>query len=303
MIKNLERDTDAILITGPTASGKSALAVELAGRHGGVVINADSMQVYDTLKILTARPDEKEMGGIEHFLYGHVPAGQAYSTGAWLREAEALVMRLREEGRMPVFVGGTGLYFKALTGGLSDMPEIPATTRDALRARLKEEGAEALHAELAARDPQTAAQLRPGDGQRIVRALEVIEATGKPIHLFQQSRGPMIVDPDKAQKIVVLPDRALLHGRIDRRFETMLERGAVDEVRALLALDLSPDMPVMKAIGVQQIAAMLRGEISEEEVIATGAAATRQYAKRQMTWFRNQLDESWQRIDRPESLL
>ncbi|MCA1443703.1 tRNA (adenosine(37)-N6)-dimethylallyltransferase MiaA [Ensifer sp. IC4062] len=303
MIKNLESDTDAILITGPTASGKSALAVELARRHGGVVINADSMQVYDTLKILTARPDEAEMGGIEHFLYGHVPAGQAYSTGAWLREADVLVAQLREEGRLPVFVGGTGLYFKALTGGLSDMPKIPATIRDALRVRLKEEGAEALHRQLAARDPQTAAQLRPGDGQRIVRALEVIEATGKPIHLFQQSRGPMIVDPDKAQKIVVLPDRALLHSRIDRRFETMLQRGAVDEVRALLALDLSPDMPVMKAIGVQQIAAMLRGEISEEEVIATGAAATRQYAKRQMTWFRNQLDQSWRRIEGPEALL
>ncbi|MCA1407938.1 tRNA (adenosine(37)-N6)-dimethylallyltransferase MiaA [Ensifer sp. IC3342] len=303
MIKNLERDTDAILITGPTASGKSALAVELARRYGGVVINADSMQVYDTLKILTARPEEAEMGGIEHFLYGHVPAGQAYSTGAWLREAEALVAQLREEGRLPVFVGGTGLYFKALTGGLSDMPEIPATIRDALRARLKEEGAEALHAELAARDPQTAAQLRPGDGQRIVRALEVIEATGKPIHLFQQSRGPLIVDPDRARKIIVLPDRALLHSRIDRRFETMLERGAADEVRALLALHISPDMPVMKAIGVQQIAAMLRGEIGEEEVIATGAAATRQYAKRQMTWFRNQLDDSWQRIERPEVLL
>ncbi|WP_164924391.1 tRNA (adenosine(37)-N6)-dimethylallyltransferase MiaA [Sinorhizobium fredii] len=303
MMKNLERDTDAILITGPTASGKSALAVALAERHGGVVVNADSMQVYDTLKVLTARPDETEMRGIEHFLYGHVPAGRLYSTGAWLRDAEALVAKLRGEGRLPVFVGGTGLYFKALTGGLSEMPAIPAHIRDALRERLRMEGAAALHAELQSRDPQTAEQLGPGDGQRIVRALEVIEATGKPIRVYQQSRGPMIVDPTQARKIVVLPERALLHSRIDRRFETMLASGAVEEVRALLALKLSPDMPVMKAIGVQQIAAMLEGEMSAAEVIATGAAATRQYAKRQMTWFRNQLDDSWQRIAQPDDLL
>jgi tRNA dimethylallyltransferase len=303
MMQNLERDLDAILITGPTASGKSALAVKLAQRHGGVVINADSMQVYDTLKVLTARPDEADMEGIEHFLYGHVPAGQPYSTGAWLREAEALVMRLRGEGRLPVFVGGTGLYFKALTGGLSDMPAIPAAIRTRLRERLKEVGPEALHAQLAARDPETAAQLRPSDGQRIVRALEVIEATGKPIRLYQQAHGPVVVDPSRAQKIVVLPERTLLHSRIDRRFEAMLAGGAVEEVRALLALKLSPDMPVMKAIGVQQIAAMLRGEMSEAEVIASGSAATRQYAKRQMTWFRNQLDESWQRIETPNELV
>jgi tRNA dimethylallyltransferase len=302
MMQNLEQEMDAILITGPTASGKSALAVKLAKRHGGVVINADSMQVYDTLKVLTARPDESEMGGVEHCLYGHVPAGQLYSTGAWLRDAGAVVARLSAEGRLPVFVGGTGLYFKALTGGLSDMPEIPAEIRERLRARLKEEGAEALHAELAQRDPETAAQLRSGDGQRIVRALEVIEATGNSIRLYQQGRGPMIVDPTQAQKFVVLPERAALHSRIERRFEAMLASGAVDEVRALLALKLSPDMPVMKAIGVQQIAAMLKGEMSEADVIATGAAATRQYAKRQMTWFRNQLDDSWQRIESPDEV-
>ncbi len=293
---------DAILITGPTASGKSALAVKLARRHGGVVINADSMQVYDTLKVLTARPDESEMGGVDHFLYGHVPAGQPYSTGAWLREAEALVARLREEGRLPVFVGGTGLYFKALTGGLSNMPEVPPDIRARLRHRLKAEGAEVLHAELAARDPETAVQLRPEDGQRIVRALEVTEATGNSIRQYQQGRGPVIVDPGRALKIVVQPERALLHRRIENRFEAMLESGAVDEVRALLALGLSPEMPVMKAIGVQQIAAMLRGEMSAARVIETGAATTRQYAKRQMTWFRNQLDESWQWIESPDAL-
>jgi len=293
---------DAILITGPTASGKSALAVKLAKRHGGVVINADSMQVYDTLKVLTARPDTSEMEGVEHFLYGHVPAGKPYSTGAWLREAEGLVTRLRREGRLPVFVGGTGLYFKALTGGLSDIPEIPAEIREHLRARLKEEGPEALHAELAARDPETAFQLPSGDGQRIVRALEVVEATGHSIRHFQEGRGPMVVDPERARKIVVLPDRALLHRRIDSRFEAMLASGAVEEVRALLALGLPGDRPVMKAIGVQQIAALLGGETTEAEVIASGAAATRQYAKRQMTWFRNQLDHSWQRIDGSDDL-
>jgi len=296
-MRNLDRERDAILITGPTASGKSALAVRLAGEHGGVVVNADSMQVYDTLNVLTARPQPEDMGGIEHRLYGHVPAGRAYSTGDWLREAAAVVAELRERKRLPVFVGGTGLYFRALTGGLSDMPAIPDDLRERLRGRLAEKGAEALHAALAARDPETAARLKPGDGQRIVRALEVLEATGKSISAFQSASGPAVIDAARAQKIVVLPDRAVLADRIDRRFAGMLETGAVDEVKALLSQDLSPAMPAMKAIGVPQIAAMLAGKMSEAEVIARGAAATRQYAKRQMTWFRNQLDESWRRID------
>jgi len=296
-MRNLDRKRDAILITGPTASGKSALAVELAAEHGGVVINADSMQVYDTLNVLTARPQPEEMGGIEHRFYGQVPAGAAYSTGDWLREAARLAAELRKQGRLPVFVGGTGLYFRALTGGLSDMPTIPDAIRRTLRGRLAAEGAEVLHRALAERDPETAMRLKPGDGQRIVRALEVLETTGRSISAFQVASGPAIVDAERAEKIVVLPDRAALAARIDRRFAAMLENGAVEEVKALLALDLSPAMPVMKAIGVPQIVAMLAGEMSREEVIARGAAATRQYAKRQMTWFRNQLDESWRRID------
>ncbi len=295
-MKNLDENFDAILIPGPTASGKSALALRLARERNGVVINADSMQVYDTLRVLTARPSEDEMEGVPHCLYGHVPASNAYSTGEWLRDISALLSDLRVQRRFPVIVGGTGLYFKALTGGLSDMPVIPEGIREGLRARLIEEGAAKLHAELSSRDPAMAETLQPGDGQRIVRALEVLEATGKSIRDFQQARGPMIVDPERVQKFVVLPERPVLHDRINRRFEAMMESGAVEEVQALLALNLPPDATAMKAIGVSQIADMLAGRMSQAEVIERSAAATRQYAKRQMTWFRNQMGDDWTRI-------
>lgn len=290
---------DAVLITGPTASGKSALALDLACRYNGTVINADSMQVYDTLRVLTARPPVEEEAAAPHRLYGHVSASRSYSTGEWLRDVETLLRALKAEGRLPVFVGGTGLYFRALTGGLSDMPEIDQDIRCRVRLRLKEEGPEALHAELGARDAETAAVLQPADGQRIVRALEVLEATGRSIRTFQGKAGPMLVDPARAAKFVVLPEREVLHERINRRFGLMLDQGAQDEVQALLALKLADDLPVMKAIGVRDIAALIDGTMSRAEVEERGAAATRQYAKRQMTWFRNQMDESWQRIAPP----
>jgi tRNA dimethylallyltransferase len=296
MMKNLEDNFDAILITGPTASGKSALALKLAKESGGVVINADSMQVYDTLRVVTARPSEDEMQGVAHYLYGHVPARNTYSTGDWLRDIEVLLARLKAEERLPVIIGGTGLYFKALTGGLSEMPVIPDEVRSFLRQREELEGPQALHRELALSDPAVAARLNPQDGQRIVRALEVLEVTGQSIAVLQSRTGPMIVDPERARKIVVLPERSMLHDRINRRFALMMEQGAVEEVEALLAQNLAPDVPAMKAIGVSQIAAMLRGEMSFDDAIEKASAATRQYAKRQMTWFRNQMDDSWERL-------
>lgn len=295
-MKNLEDNFDAILITGPTASGKSALALKLAAEAGGVVINADSMQVYDTLRVVTARPSYDEMQGVPHHLYGHVPTHASYSTGDWLREISSLLEILKAENRLPVIIGGTGLYFKALTGGLSDMPLIPDNIRENLRRRERQKGAEILHRELSARDPQVAARLNPQDGQRIVRALEVLEATGQSIAVFQGRTGPMIVDPDKSRKLVVLPERSILHDRINRRFAMMMEQGAVEEVRVLIAQDLPPEMPAMKAIGVAQIAAMLRGEITRAQAVELASAATRQYAKRQMTWFRNQMNEDWERV-------
>jgi len=295
-MKNLDEPFDAILITGPTASGKSALALRLAREHGGVVINADSMQVYDTLQVLTARPSLDEMEGIPHHLYGHVPANALYSTGEWLRDVTSLLHEVKEQGLLPVIVGGTGLYFKALTGGLSDMPAIPPEIREGYRQRLLDEGSFDLYRELERRDPEMAATLMPTDGQRIVRALEVLEATGRSIRSFQSATGPMIVNPDRARKVVVLPERSVLHDRINRRFAGMMQTGAVDEVRALLALELPADSTAMKAIGVSQIAEMLAGRMPEDEVIEKAAAATRQYAKRQMTWFRNQMGEDWQRV-------
>ncbi|MGV0876641.1 tRNA (adenosine(37)-N6)-dimethylallyltransferase MiaA [Martelella sp. FLE1502] len=287
----------AVLITGPTASGKSAYAIARAEAVGGVVINADSMQVYDTLRVLTARPSVEDTQGIPHYLYGHVPAGGDYSTGAWLRDMDVLLKQLEAEGRVPVIVGGTGLYFKALTEGLAAMPPVPADIRSKWRQALDEEGASALHGQLLAIDPIMGRRLLPNDGQRIVRALEVFDASGRSIADFQAENPPPLLNTARADKIVVLPERPVLHDRINRRFETMLEAGAIEEVEALLALGLEPAAPVMRAIGVKEIAAMLSGEMSRAEVIEKASAATRQYAKRQMTWFRNQMGPEWKRLD------
>ena len=297
---------DAILIAGPTASGKSSLALAIARQTGAEIVNADSMQVYGVLGVLTARPSPSEEAERPHHFYGHVPPSTAYSTGQWLREVASLLAGASDNGRRFVFVGGTGLYFRALTGGLSEMPPVPAQVRQAWRARLEEEGAGVLHALLSTRDADAAARIGPADGHRIVRALEVLEATGRPIGHWQARRGPSLVDPATARCLVIAPDRALLRQRIDARFDAMVETGAMDEVRALMALGLDPALPAMKAIGVRELADHLLGGSSLAQALERAKAATRQYAKRQETWFRHQLGPDWLRTgsgDQLESVL
>ncbi len=290
------RVKNAILIAGPTASGKSALALDLAERQGGVIVNADSMQGYSVLDVLTARPSAAEMARVPHFLYGHVHPSTAYSTGAWLRDVTRLIEEDALSGRPAVFVGGTGLYFRALAEGISDMPDIPPSVRERWRYELKEQGAERLHRILMREDSAVAMHLRPTDGQRIVRALEVLDASGRSILDWQAARGQPLIDRDSARFLVIEPDRGELVARIEARFDQMIDKGALDEVRQLMALDLAPNLPAMKAIGVRELQAALAGEMSFPEAIERAKIATRQYAKRQTTWFRHQLGPEWQRL-------
>ncbi|PZO81522.1 MAG: tRNA (adenosine(37)-N6)-dimethylallyltransferase MiaA [Mesorhizobium amorphae] len=287
---------NAILLAGPTASGKSALALELAERLDGLIVNADSMQVYDGLRILSARPSLKATERVPHLLYGHVPPQRSYSVGAWLDD----VVRLVEEGalrRRAIFVGGTGLYFKALTEGLAVLPDIPADVRAFWRDRLVEHGAVALHAELADRDPSGAAILAPTDGQRLVRALEVWDATGRPLREWQSAPATPLVSG--AIRVVLEPPRPLLRERIDRRFDAMMAEGALDEAVRVASLVPDPAAPSLKAIGLRQLLDHAAGKLSLEAAIAQSKVATHQYAKRQSTWFRNQFGGEWQHFAGP----
>lgn len=283
----------AVLIAGPTASGKSALALEIAGETGGVIVNADSMQVYRDLRIVTARPDDEDLARAPHELYGHVDAAVAYSTGAWLRDVEALAGSGAFRGRTAVFTGGTGLYFMALQGGLSEMPDVPDDVRTAWRERMEAEGPAELHRLLVERDPQSAERIRPSDRQRIVRALEILEASGKPIGYWQQQAGTPLVDPQTVRKIMILPDRDVLAGRIAMRFRSMMDNGAVEEIDALRRRRLDPALPAMKAIGVPPVVDWLEGRISRDVAVETAIADTRRYAKRQATWMRNSAGGGW----------
>ncbi|MGI3899441.1 MAG: tRNA (adenosine(37)-N6)-dimethylallyltransferase MiaA [Janthinobacterium lividum] len=280
----------AVLIAGPTASGKSALAMRVAERLGGIVINADSMAVYRDLTILTGRPEAADLARVPHRLYGHRDAAEAYSVGLWLAEIESELGHARAAGALPVVVGGTGLFFKALTQGLSDIPAVPDDIRARVRAKAEGVEPEILHARLAAVDPLTASRLRPSDPQRIVRALEVFAATGQPLAEFQARRTPPLVPVTSGVVAVALsPDRALLREAIDRRFDRMMEQGAIDEVRRLRYRGLDPALPAMRALGVPSLLAHLAGDLSLDAAVARSKAETRAYAKRQETFARHQL--------------
>jgi tRNA dimethylallyltransferase len=280
-----------ILIAGPTASGKSALAVKLAEKLGGVIVNADSMQVYRDLRIITARPSPAEESRVAHRLYGHVEASENYSVGRWFAEATQALSEIRGQGRPALLVGGTGLYFSTLTRGIAAVPPIPEELRREVRARLSAEGTAALHAELAERDPATAARLKPGDRARITRALEVVLATGRSLTAWHDDNTPASVDIQRAAKVFLVPERDELRSRIDARFDAMMAAGALAEVRALAARNLDPNLPAMKAHGVPWLIRHLNGEIALAEAVAQAKLDTQRYTKRQTTWFRNQLPQ------------
>ncbi|MEO1920608.1 MAG: tRNA (adenosine(37)-N6)-dimethylallyltransferase MiaA [Sphingomonadaceae bacterium] len=284
------------LIAGPTASGKTALGVALAqalAARGtpGVVINADSAQVYRDLAVLSARPTEAEMDGVPHRLFGAWDGADACSAADWANAARREIENAQLAGQVPILVGGTGLYMRTLLDGIAPVPEIDPAIRVEVRDLPQDEARTALEAE----DPAAAARLAPADRTRTLRALEVVRSTGRPLSDWQHEKAGGIAADIALHPLVLLPDRDWLYERCERRFELMLDGGAIEEVEALLARGLDPALPVMRAIGVPEIAALLREEFSREEAIAAGATATRQYAKRQYTWFRNQPPAGWPR--------
>jgi tRNA dimethylallyltransferase len=283
------------VIAGPTASGKSALAVELAERAGGTVINADSAQVYADLRILSARPGDEELTRAPHRLFGIWDAAEACSAADWALAAKVEVTRAHDEGRLPILVGGTGLYLRTLLDGIAPVPKIDPDVRATIRAS----HVAANHEALAELDPPAATRLHPSDTTRVARALEVVLSTGRTLQSWQSERHGGIGDQVHVTGLILLPPRDWLYARCDARFTAMLSDGAVPEVRALLARQLDPDLPAMRAIGVREIANLIKGEWSRDEAIGAGAQATRNYAKRQYTWFAHQPPPEWDRFTDP----
>lgn len=280
---------EAILIAGPTASGKSGLALEIAREFGGTIVNADSMQVYRDLRIITNRPTPEEETAVPHRLFGHVDGAQNHSVGRWLTEAAEVIASAQAAGSVPVVTGGTGLYFKALIEGLSDLPDVPQGIRERVRAEAEGRDTPDLHGALALRDPETAARLRPSDRQRVLRALEIHAASGMSLRALQTRRRPGPFAEAQVAAIFLHVDREALRHRIDRRFGTMMEAGALDEVAAFASRGLDPALPVMRAHGVPGLLDHLSGRCTLAEAVARGQADTRAYAKRQVTWFRHQM--------------
>ena len=278
---------DAVLIAGPTASGKSAQALALAEEINGVLINADSMQVYREAPILTAQPGAAERARVPHLLYGHIGVTQSYSVGSWRSDALQALDEARAMNRTPIFVGGTGLYFMALTEGLAEVPVTPPEIRDAARALLDDIGVEALHAKLTDRDPLTASRLRASDPQRVLRAFEVFEATGRPLAEWQSAPAEPVLRHKRVVAFVLDPPRPELRARIAARFEVMVDNGGLEEARALHNLD--PGLPAAKLLGLRPLQAMAEGTLTKAEALDAAITATRQFAKRQMTWFRHRM--------------
>ncbi|WP_375643463.1 MULTISPECIES: tRNA (adenosine(37)-N6)-dimethylallyltransferase MiaA [unclassified Bartonella] len=279
------------LIAGPTASGKSELALQMAQEKNALIINTDSMQVYDVLNILTARPGEADTAIVPHYLYGHVSPTLNYSVGQWLYDVEKLLATFSL--RSVIFVGGTGLYFRALLEGISEVPHVPDVVRQKWRLLLDKEGPESLYRQLLQIDAVVAEKISSHDRQRIVRALEVYDATGKTLSWWQKQKTTPLIAPNLTEKILLMPPRPLLYERIHKRLDSMIERGALEEVVAMKKLKLSPSLPAMKAIGIPEFMAYLDGYRSFESALEAVKIQTRRYAKRQMTWFRNQFDEEW----------
>lgn len=285
----------AILIHGPTASGKTALSIDLAEKLGGEVINADSMQVYKDLNVLTARPSEDELKQAPHHLFGHVDAEVRYSTGKWMEDAKRKIASIQKRGNIPIIAGGTGLYFLSLIKGLSEIPPVPEEVRAEVRNIQLTEGTHGLHARLQKVDPSSAERLERTDRQRLARAYEVWLATGKTISEFQSTRSKPVLDKDDWLGVALTPPRARLYARIDRRFEGMMMQGAMAEAEALVTRKLDPELPAMKAHGMPWLAAFIRGEMDAETAANNAKRDTRRYAKRQFTWIGRQFP-FWPRI-------
>lgn len=286
-------NTPLVIIAGPTASGKSALALAVAETFNGAVINADSMQVYRDLAILTSRPGASETSRVPHRLYGVLDGAFPCSAARWREMALEEIAAVAERGRLPVCVGGAGLYLRALIQGLAAIPDIPERVRRAARARHGELGGEAFHAELADRDPETAARLHVNDRQRLIRAWEVLEATGRSLSEWRKRDTPqegLAAAGARGAMIVLMPPREALYGACNTRFQRMMEDGLLDETRALDARGLDPSLPVMKAVGLRELLRHCHGETGLEEAVLEAQRSTRRYAKRQMTWLRHQLD-------------